>query len=282
MSGRAVSAWRRAVRAPSGRVGLCLLGAIVLAAIVLPPLLADPLAQPDLLGGTSLPPSRLHPFGTDGLSRDVLSRTITGARWSLGLALPAVLIATTIGTAVGLAAGTAGGLLDSVLMRLVDALLAIPRLFVLLLLLAATDRLPAWGIATALGATGWFGLARLVRGEALRLRSAEFADAARALGASGVRLARQHFLPNVAGPITVAATVGLADAILLEAGLGFLGLGIQPPTPTWGAMLLEGRELLATAPWTSIFPGIALMLTVLGAHLAAEALRAALDPRESA
>lgn len=274
--------WQRAIRSRSGRAGLLLLIGVTLMALVLPPLLADPYAQPDLLGGTSQAPSGAHPFGTDGLSRDVLSRTVTGARWSLGIAVPAVVIATVLGTLVGLAAGTLGGMPDTVLMRLVDALLAIPRLFVLLLLLAATDRLPAWGIAAAIGATGWFGLARLVRGEALRLRGTEFAQAADALGASRARIALRHLLPNVAGPISVAATVLLADTILLEAGLGFLGLGIQPPTPTWGAMLLEGRSTLATAPWASLFPGLALVLTVLGAHLSADALRAALDPREAA
>jgi peptide/nickel transport system permease protein len=274
--------WQRAFRSRSGRAGLLLLLGIMLLALVLPPLLDDPYAQPDLLAGTSQAPSGAHPFGTDGLSRDVLSRTVTGARWSLGIALPAVALATMLGTLVGLAAGTLGGVPDTVLMRLVDALLAIPRLFVLLLLLAATDRLPAWGIAAAIGATGWFGLARLVRGEAQRLRGAEFAQAAHALGASRTRIALRHLLPNVAGPISVAATVLLADTILLEAGLGFLGLGIQPPTPTWGAMLLEGRSTLATAPWASIFPGLALVLTVLGAHLSADALRAALDPREAA
>jgi len=267
-------------RSASGRLGIGLLSVIATAALVLPPFLADPMAQPDLLGAASLPPSAAHLFGTDGLSRDVLARTVTGARWSLGLAAPAMLLATTVGTLVGLAAGVAGGTVDLVLMRLVDALLAIPRLFVLLLLLAATDQLPPWGIALVLGLTGWFALARLVRAEAARLRQEEFMAAARALGASRIRLALRHVLPNAAGPIAVAATIGLGDAMLLEAGLSFLGLGIQPPTPTWGAMLHEGRDILTSAPWVSLFPGLGLVLTVLGAHLASDALRAMLDPRE--
>lgn len=268
-------------RSASGRVGVLLLGGIAVAAVLLPPLLPDPLQQPDLLGLAARPPSWAHPFGTDGLSRDVLARTMTGARWSLGLAVPAMLIATMVGTLVGLAAGVSGAAVDAVLMRIVDALLAIPRLFVLLLLMSTTEQLPPWGIAAALGLTGWFPLARLVRAEAMRLQSEEFVAAARALGASRVRLALRHLLPNTAGPLAVAATIGLGDAMLLEAGLGFLGLGLQPPTPTWGAMLHEGREVLTSAPWVSLFPGLLLVLTVLGAHLASDALRAALDPRES-
>lgn len=266
----------------AARAGAGLLLGIVVIAMALPPLLADPLAQPDLLRATGLPPSLAHPFGTDGLSRDVLARTITGARWSLLIAVPAVLLAVTLGATVGLAAGVTGGAVDAALMRLTDGLLAIPRLFILLLLLAAASPLPAWAIAATIGATGWFGLARLVRAEAARLRSEEFVTAARALGASRRRIAFRHLLPNVAGPIAVSATVGLGDAILLEAGLSFLGLGLQPPTPTWGGMLRDGRELLATAPWVSLFPGLFLVLTVLGAHLVSDALRAALDPRETA
>lgn len=268
---------------PAGvRIGAGLLIGMVLMALLLPPFLANPLVQPDLLSGAGLAPSFSHPFGTDGLSRDVLARTVSGARWSLAIAVPAVLLALTLGTTVGLAAGVTGGAVDAALMRLTDGLLAVPRLFILLLLLAATDALPAWGIAATIGATGWFGLAKLVRAEAARLRSEEFVAAARALGASRRRIAFRHLLPNVAGPIAVSATVGLGDAILLEAGLSFLGLGLQPPTPTWGGMLRDGREVLATAPWVSLFPGLFLVLTVLGAHLVSDALRAALDPRETA
>lgn len=267
---------------PGTRTGAGLLVGLVLVAVLLPPFLPDPLAQPDLLRGASLAPSLAHPFGTDPLSRDVLARTISGARWSLLIAVPAVLLAIALGTTVGLAAGVSGGALDTVLMRGTDGLLAVPRLFILLLLLAATDALPAWAIAVTIGATGWFGLAKLVRADAARLRGEEFVTAARALGASRRRIAVRHLLPNVVGPIAVSATVGLGDAILLEAGLSFLGLGLQPPTPSWGGMLRDGREVLATAPWVSLFPGLFLILTVLGAHLLADALRAALDPRETA
>jgi peptide/nickel transport system permease protein len=165
------------------------------------------------------------------------------------------------------------------MMRMVDGALAIPRLFILLLLVLVWDRIPIPILILVIGATGWFGTSRLVRGEVLRLRRAPFIEAAEALGASPGRVVFRHLLPNVAGPLIVTATLGLGDVILLEAGLSFLGLGIQPPTPSWGGMILDGRPLLLLAPWASLFPGLAIMIAVLAANLFGDALQAALDPR---
>ena len=271
------AAWRK----PAGRAGLIALGIVVIAAIVGPHWLPDPLAQPDIVGGATLPPSGAHPFGTDQLSRDVLSRVVAGARVSLSVAALAVALSVTLGALVGLVAGYAGGWLDALLMRLVDGGLAIPRLFLLLLLLAAWERIPLGAFVVILGVTGWLGTSRLVRGEVIRLRHESYVAAAEALGAGGSRVIFRHLLPNALGPLVVAATLGVGDVILLEAGLSFLGLGVRPPTPSWGGMILDAREVLVTAPWTSIFPGLAIVITVLSVNLVGEALRDAIDPRSA-
>lgn len=268
------SAWRR----PRGRAAALVLGAILLAALVGPWMLPDPAAQPDILRGAA-PPGPGHPFGTDQLSRDVLARVVSGARVSLAVAGLAVLVSVTIGAAVGLVAGYAGGATDTVLMRLVDAALAVPRLFILLLLLAVWERIPLAALILILGTTGWFGVSRLVRGEVLRLRHEAFVLGVEALGAGAPRVVLRHLLPNTTGPLLVAATLGVGDVILLEAGLSFLGLGIQPPTPSWGGMILDAKSVLVTAPWTSIFPGLAIVVTVLAVNVLGDALSDALDPR---
>jgi peptide/nickel transport system permease protein len=276
--------WFRAVLAvlwgrPSSRISAILLGLIVLAALLAPPFLPDPAAQPDILGDAGLPPGAGHPFGTDQLSRDVLSRVVSGARISLGVAGLAVLVSMTIGAAVGLVAGYLGGTVDALLMRLVDAALAIPRLFILLLLLAVWERVPLPALIAILGTTGWFATSRVVRGEVLRLRHEAFVSGAEALGAGGGRVMFRHLLPNTLGPLLVAATLGVGDVILLEAGLSFLGLGIQPPTPSWGAMILDAKPVLVTAPWAGLFPGLAIFVTVLAVNLLGDALSDAVDPR---
>jgi len=166
-------------------------------------------------------------------------------------------------------------------MRIVDGALAIPRLFLLLLLVAVWEQMPLGALVLVLGATGWFGTSRIVRGEVLRLRESEFVFAAKALGAGPGRIIFRHLLPNVAGPLLVAATLGVGDVILLEAGLSFLGVGVRPPTPSWGGMILDARSLLTTAPWASIFPGLAIVVTVLAVNLIGDALRGALDPRSA-
>ncbi|HET9515110.1 MAG TPA: ABC transporter permease [Gemmatimonadales bacterium] len=278
MSGSLLQTLARAVRTPAGAAGLLLFLAMVLVALVAPPFLPDPAAIPDAIQG-AVPPGAAHPLGTDSLNRDILARLVTGARISLGIAAFATLLSLSVGTAVGMVAGYSGGVVDAVLMRVVDGAMAIPRLFILLLLVLVWDRIPLPALVLVIGVTGWFATSRLVRGEVLRLRHQPFVTAAEALGASPARVMLRHLLPNAAGPLIVTATLGVGDVILLEAGLSFLGLGIQPPTPSWGGMILDARSIMTIAPWTGIFPGLAVVLTVLSANLLGEALRAAIDPR---
>ena len=270
---------RAAWRDPRGRAGLVGLGVILVAALVGPALLADPAHQLDPVGAANLPPGPGHWLGTDPLSRDVLARVVAGARVSLAVALLAVAFSVTIGAAVGLVSGYLGGAVDAALMRLVDGALAIPRLFLLLLVLAVAERLALPVLIAFLGATGWFATARLVRGEVLRLREEAYVRAAEALGAARRRVIFRHLLPNTLGPLLVAATLGVGDVILLEAGLSFLGLGVQPPTPSWGGMILDAKPVLVQAPWAGIFPGLAIVATVLAVNLCGDALRDAVDPR---
>ena len=273
-SGRFHGIWHR----PRGRIAATILLLLAAAALVGPAFLPDPLAQPDILHG-SIPPGMGHPFGTDQLSRDVLARVVAGARISLSVALLAVLVSATIGAAVGLIAGYWGGLVDAALMRLVDGALAIPRLFLLLLTLAVWERIPVLALVVLIGVSGWFGTSRLVRAEVLRLREENYVRAAEALGARRRHIIFRHLLPNALGPLLVASTLGVGDVILLEAGLSFLGLGVQPPTPSWGGMILDSKEVLVSAPWTGICPGLAILITVLSVNLFGEALRDVLDPR---
>jgi peptide/nickel transport system permease protein len=272
-------AWHAVWSRDSARISVLVLAGIILIAAIGPAFLPNPAAQPDILGGASRPPAVEHLFGTDQLSRDVLSRVVSGSRVSLSVALLAVLVSMTLGAAVGLTAGYVGGRMDAVLMRFVDAGLAIPRLFILLLLLAVWERIPIPALILILGTTGWFGASRLVRGEVVRLRHEPFVSGAEALGAGRARVMIRHLLPNAAGPLLVAATLAVGDVILLEAGLSFLGLGIQPPTPSWGAMILDAKPVLVTAPWTSLFPGLAIVITVLSVNLIGDALSDAFDAR---
>jgi peptide/nickel transport system permease protein len=198
---------------------------------------------------------------------------------SLAVAAIAVALSVTLGAGVGLVAGYWGGAVDAALMRFVDGALAVPRLFLLMLVLAVPERVPLTALILLIGTTGWFTTSRLVRAEVLRLRQEAFVLAAQALGASRRRIIFRHLLVNTAGPLLVAATLGVGDVILLEAGLSFLGLGVQPPTPSWGGMIMDARPLLEVAPWIGIFPGIAITLTVLSTNLVGDALRDALDPR---
>ena len=266
-------------RNPSGRAGLIVLTLLALFALVGPWILADPAALNLEIGSAA--PNLGHPFGTDRLGRDILSRIATGGRISLSIAAIAVALSLTIGTAVGTIAGTSRPLVDGAIMRLVDAALAIPRLFVLLLLLAVWEQLPIAALILVIGATGWFGTSRMVRGEVLRLREEGYLQAARALGASRRRTIFRHLLPNVSGVILVSATLSIGEVILLEAGLSFLGVGVRPPTPSWGAMVLDAKNSMITAPWELFFPGIAVVITVLATGLVSEALRAAFDPRSA-
>jgi len=270
----------RALASPSGRLGALALLALALAAAFGPLILPDPTAMPDIQAGAVGPDAR-HLLGTDQLNRDILSRVVSGGRVSLAVAFLAVSLSIVLGALVGTMAGYRGGWVDGLTMRTVDGALAIPRLFLVLLLVAVWERMPLGALILVLGGTGWFATSRIVRGEVLRLRELDFVRAATALGAAPARIVSRHLLPNVAGPLLVAATLGVGDVILLEAGLSYLGVGVRPPTPSWGGMILDARPLLTTAPWASIFPGLAIVVTVLAVNLLGDALRGALDPRSA-
>lgn len=232
----------------------------------------------DLRVDCLVPPGWQHPLGTDRLARDVLSRLLYGARISLTVGLVAVTLSVGLGALIGTLAGWRGGWVDTLLMRLADLFLSFPRL-VLLLATAAFFQNSILLVMVLLGLTGWMPVARLVRGEVLSLREREFVLAARALGARPGRVILRHLLPNCLAPLTVAATLGLGQAILAEASLSFLGLGVPPPTASWGGMINEGRDLLRDAPWISTFPGLAIVSAVLCFNLLGEGLREAFDPR---
>jgi peptide/nickel transport system permease protein len=225
-----------------------------------------------------LPPSSAHLFGTDELGRDVLTRVIFGARVSLKVGFVAVGIAVAIGTVVGLFAGFYGGWADSLLMRVVDIMLCFPTFFLILAVIAMLEP-SIWYIMIIIGLTGWMGVARLVRAEVLSLKSRDFVSAARVLGASDLRIIFRHILPNALSPVLVSATLGVAGAILTESALSFLGIGVQPPTPSWGNILTSGKDYIEFAWWLSLFPGIAILVTVLSYNLVGEGIRDALDPR---
>lgn len=222
--------------------------------------------------------SAAHLLGTDQVGRDILSRLLYGARWSLGAAAVVTVFVTVVGVAVGAACGYAGGWLDAVVMRVVDALLAFPSLLLALAVVAVVGP-GLGGVLVALGVVGWAGYARVVRGEVLSLREREYVVAARAAGASGPRLLVRHVLPQVASPVLVLATLEVGQLILALAALGFLGLGAQPPTAEWGAMLNEGRAYLFTQSQLMLYPGLAITLTVLACNLLGDRVRDLLDVR---
>jgi len=225
-----------------------------------------------------MPPSADHYLGTDTLGRDVLSRIIFGSRVSLKVGFVAVGLATLIGLLVGALAGYYGGWVDAALMRLVDLMLCFPAFFLILAVIAVLEP-SIWNIMAVIGLTGWMGVARLVRAEFLSLREREFVTAARALGAGDARLILRHMLPNALAPVMVSATLGVAGAILTESALSFLGLGVQPPTPSWGNILTAGKDNIEIAWWLSVFPGLAILITVMSYNLLGEGIREAIDPR---
>ena len=227
------------------------------------------------------PPSAQHLLGTDNFGRDTLTRLAYGARVSIQVALIAVVISAVLGVLVGAFAGFFGGLVDTVLMRMVDTFLAFPPILLALALVAALGPSAA-SVMIALGLVYWTTYARVVRSSILSIREEEYVDASRALGASQLRTLFRHVLPNALGPVIVVATVGMGGAITAEAALSFLGLGVQPPTPSWGSILNTGLQFLRQAPFLSVFPGLAIMLTVLGFNMLGDALRGALDPRRNA
>ena len=227
------------------------------------------------------PPSEVHWMGTDQLGRDVLSRMMHGARISLFVGFAAVLISTVIGVAVGASAGYFGGKVDWLLMAFVDIMLCFPTFFLILACVALLEP-SLFHIMVIIGLTGWMGIARLVRAEILSLKEREVILAARSLGASHARILSRHLIPNAMGPVFVTAILGVAGAILTESSLSFLGIGVQPPTPSWGNILTDGKAALGVAWWLTLFPGAAIFLTVLGYNMIGEALREALDVRRKA
>lgn len=238
----------------------------------------DPTAQQDLVETSYLSPSSDYLLGTDIFGRDILTRIIYGARISLAIGFVAVAISILLGTLLGAVAGYLGGWVDTVVMRGTDMVLAFPRLVLLILIIALFEPSLVL-IILVLGLTQWPGTARIVRGEVLSLREREFIQAARALGMGRARVIFRHLVPNVLAPVIVAATLGIGNTIVLEAGLSFLGLGVQPPMPSWGNMVADGRQNLIGAWWVATFPGLAIVITVLAFNLAGDGLRDALDPR---
>ncbi len=225
-----------------------------------------------------LPPGSEHLLGTDALGRDVFTRLVYGARVSLWVGFVAVGISASIGTVLGLIAGYIGGLVDELIMRGVDVMLCFPSFFLILAVIAFLE--PSLNnIMIVIGLTSWMGVARLVRAETLSLKERDFVKAARISGASIFRILIRHILPNAMTPVLVSATLGIAAAILTESALSFLGLGVQPPVPSWGNMLMEGKDVMEIAPWLSVFPGLSILLTVLGYNVLGETLRDILDPR---
>jgi peptide/nickel transport system permease protein len=223
-------------------------------------------------------PSRAHPFGTDDLGRDIYSRVLWGGRESLRVALFALSVAALGGIVLGLVSGYSGGWVDSGIMRLVDVLLAFPSMLLVLSIVAA--RGPNLStLLMALGASAVPGAARFVRGTVLTTKNHEYITAARALGATPARILYAHILPNIAGPLVIYCTLGLGGLIMAAAGLSYIGLGAQPPSPEWGAMLSNGRDYLRDAWWMSVFPGLAIFLAVLSINLLGDGLRDALDPK---
>jgi peptide/nickel transport system permease protein len=262
--------------------GFCVFLAFVCCAVLAPVLAtADPTAQeaPSLTRYQA--PSAEHPMGTDKFGRDVYSRILFGARVSLSVGVISVALAVLLGLLVGGVSGYVGGRLDDVLMRVVDGLMSFPRLLFVLTLVALFSN-SFFLLIVVISATGWMGVARLVRGEILRLKRREFVEAAVATGMGRARLVARHLLPNALGPVVVAATLNVGAVILLESYLSFLGLGLQPPSPSWGSMVFGGREVLLEAWWVSAFPALAIVLAVVACNLMGDGLRDALDVRAEA
>ena len=266
------------------RYGLLMLGLFLVGTMAFAAIFAPLLATHDYLlrdnNAILLPPSMEHFFGTDSLGRDVFSRMLYGARVSLWVGFVAVGIALSIGVTLGLIAGYFRGLVDECIMRFVDVMLCFPSFFLILAVIAFLGP-GLFNIMVIIGLTSWMGVARLVRAETLSLRERDFIHAARLSGAGTLRILFRHILPNAAAPVLVSATFGIAGAILLESSLSFLGIGVEIPMPSWGNILIEGKQTLGVAWWLSLFPGLAILLTVLGYNLLGEGLRDLLDPRIS-
>jgi len=271
-------AWLRFRRHRAALFGLSVLALLVLAALLAPWVSPYGVRQQDL-GNILAAPSLAHPLGTDELGRDLLTRLLWGGQVSLSIGLLATSVAVTLGVLIGGLAGLLGGWVDRVLMRLVDLMLVFPDLM-LLILFAALFGTNYLTIVLVLGSVSWMTTARLVRATFMSLRERDFVEASRALGARRLEIALRHLLPNTLGPIIVAATLNTAAAILAESTLSYLGLGIQPPTASWGNMLQSAQAQFSMAPWTAVFPGLMIFITVLAINFVGDGLRDAFDPRQ--
>jgi ABC-type dipeptide/oligopeptide/nickel transport system permease subunit len=272
--------WARLRRDGRALIGITVVVLLVVAALSAPLLARHSPTRIDLAHQLQ-PPSLSHWMGTDFQGRDVWARLVYGARISLAVGLVSQTIALVLGVSLGLIAGFYGRWVDELVMRFADITLAFPTLLLLIAMVAALQ--PSLSVVfITIGVVGWAGMARLVRGQVLVVRQTEYVQAARALGARDRRILVQHLLPNVIAPVIIAVTLGMAGAIMAEAALSFLGLGVQPPTPSWGSMIAAARDLsqLRTAPWTSVFPGLAIGAAVLGFNLLGDALNDALNPKQ--
>jgi peptide/nickel transport system permease protein len=269
--------WRTFRRNQLACVGAVVVGVLVVVAILAPVLAPWDPNRPDMKRILESPSGK-HWFGTDQIGRDVFSRLLFGSRISLAVGFVSVGIATLIGIVLGAAAGYHGGIVDAGIMRLVDLMLVFPRFFLLLAVLAFLKP-SIWTIMAVIGMTGWMGVTRLVRAEFLALREREFVIWSESIGAGAVRVIFKHILPNALAPVLVAMTLGIPAAILTESGLSFLGLGVQPPYATWGNILNDGKDLITYAWWLTLYPGLAILITVLSYNLLGEGIRDALDPR---
>ena len=274
----------RLLRDRRGVFGVAVLLVVLLCAAAAPLVTnGDPVSQHDVVATRFVPPlssdvhGAFHPLGTDRFGRDVWTRLVYGARISMGIGLLAVLVSLVVGVAVGAVAGYWRGPVSLTLLGVTDFALAVPRV-VLLLLLAALWQPSTRLVIVVLGLTGWMGIARLVHGEVRSLAARPFVEGALALGAGRLRVLARHILPNAWTPVIVAAALGVGNAITLEAGLSYLGLGVQPPTPSWGNMIQSGRDTLINAPWVAVAPGLALVLVVVACVFVGDALRDVLDP----
>ena len=261
---------------------MAVVGSVIVVLLFIVSLLAPWLAPYDPnaidLKNVLAPPSGGHPFGTDPLGRDVLSRMIWGAGISLKVGFVATGIAILIGTMLGAVAGYYGRWVDAVIMRFVDIMLCFPSFFLILAVIALLEP-SIWNIMIVIGLTGWMGVTRLVRADFISLKERDFVQAARVIGAGDLRIIFLHILPNAMASVLVTATLGVAGAILTESALSFLGIGVQPPTPSWGNILTAGKDNIDIAWWLSFYPGLAILITVLGYNLLGEGIRDALDPR---
>lgn len=268
--------WRRLRRhrlAVGSSVAVLAVTAVCLAAPLIAPYAFDAID----LGSIRQPPSWQHWMGTDDLGRDLFTRVLYGGRVSILIGIFSAVIGTGLGSLIGALAGFYGGRVDNLLMRLTDVVYSIPTL-PLLIVLSSYSQAVVSSMALIIGLLSWMATARVVRGEVLALKQTTFVEAARSLGATNLRLIAQHILPNAVGPIVVGATLAVGNAIILESSLSFLGLGVQPPIPTWGNMLMDAQSTMATKPWLTIFPGMAILLVVLSVNFIGDGLQDALDP----